>query len=102
MFLDYLTLSPEIFGIDISDLSLKIIKLKKKRGSLALASFGEMEISPGIIEAGEIKDENALAETIKKALSAVKGKKISAKYLIASLPEEGAFLRVIQMPLMAK
>lgn len=100
--LDYLTLSPEVFGIDISDLSLKIIKLEKKKGSLGLASFGETEIGRGIIEAGEIKDENALAEIIKKAVSQVKGKKIRTKYLIASLPEEGSFLQVIQMPLMAK
>lgn len=98
--LDFLTLKPEVFGIDISDLSLKIIKLKKNKGSLKLASFGEAEIKPGIIEGGEIKDEDALSEIIKKALSQVKGQKIKTKYVIASLPEEKAFLQVIQMPLM--
>lgn len=96
--LDYLTLKPEVFGIDISDLSLKIIKLKKKGDSLALASFGEMELKPGIIEGGEIKDEAALSETIKKALAQVKGDKLKTKYVVASLPEEKAFLQVIQMP----
>ena len=100
--LDYLTLSPDVFGIDVSDLSLKIIKLKKKSDFLALASFGETEIKPGIIERGEIKDENALSEIIKKALSKVKGEKIKTKYLAASLPEEGSFMQVIQMPFMSK
>ena len=96
--LDYLTLKPEVFGIDISDLSLKIIKLKKKKGSLALASFGQTEIRPGIIEQGEIKDEAALSEIIKKALAQVKGERLKTKYVVASLPEEKAFLQVIQIP----
>jgi len=96
--IDFLTLKPEVFGIDISDLSLKIIKLKKKGGSLALASFGETEIKPGIINGGEIRDEDALAETIKKSLTQIKGEKLKTKYVVASLPEEKSFLQVIQMP----
>lgn len=98
--LDYLTLKPEVFGINISDLSLKLIKLKKDGRHLSLASFGEAEIKPGIIEKGEIKDENALSEIIKKAVSQAGGEKIKTKYVVASLPEEKAFLQVIQMPLM--
>lgn len=100
MFFDFLTLKPEVFGIDISDLSLKIVKLKKKGGSFKLASFGEAEIKPGIIEGGEIKDELSLAEIIKKAMTQVKGERLKTKYAIASLPEEKAFLQVIQMPKM--
>jgi type IV pilus assembly protein PilM len=96
--LEFLTLEPEAFGIDISDLSLKIMKLKKKKDGLTLASFGEAPIKEGIIHEGEIKDENKLAEIVKEALTKVKGKKINTKYVIASLPEEKAFLQVIQMP----
>lgn len=100
--LDFLTLKPEVFGIDISDLSLKIIKLKKKRGFLTLASFGEADIQPGVIEAGEIKDEAALSEAIRKAVSQAKGERLKTKYVVASLPEQRAFLQVIQMPVMKK
>jgi len=99
--LEFLTLRPKAFGLDISDLSLKIIKLEKKRGSLGLSFFGEQTIKPGIIKEGEIKDEKALVENIEKALSKVKGKKLKTKYVIASLPEEKAFLQVIQMPRMS-
>jgi len=98
--LEFLTLKPEVFGLDISDLSLKIIKLKKKRGILGLASFGEAEIKPGIIEEGEIKDEEALAKIIGEAILKVKGEKLKTKYVACSLPEEKAFLQVIQMPKM--
>lgn len=100
--LEFLTLKPQTFGLDISDLSLKIIKLKKKGKFFDLASFGETPIKPGIIKKGEIKKEEDLAKTIKDALNKVKGEKIRTKYVVASLPEERAFLQVIQMPRMPK
>lgn len=95
---DILNLNPEAFGIDISDLSLKIAKLEHKRGKLRLVSCGETPIKSGIVKDGEIKNEKALVEIIKKGVAGVKGKKIKTKYIIASLPEEKAFLQVIQMP----
>jgi len=100
--LEFLTLKPETFGLDISDLSLKIIKLKKKREFLGLTSFGEKTIPEGIIEGGEIRDTEALAKIIKEAINKVKGEKIKTKQVIASLPEEKAFLQVIQLPKMTK
>jgi type IV pilus assembly protein PilM len=95
---DFLTLKPEAFGLDFSDASLKIAKLEKKRGRLKLVSFGETLIRPGIIKNGEIKNKEILVKTIKKAVSEVKGEKIKTKYVNVSLPEEKAFLEVIQMP----
>jgi len=100
--LEILNLKPEAFGLDISDLSLKIIKLKKRRKALTLASFGEAEIKPGIIKDGEIKDEKKLAEIIKKAVVSVNGEKLKTKHVVVSLLEEKAFLQVIQMPKMAE
>lgn len=99
--LEFLNLKPEVFGLDISDLSLKIAKLKKRSKSLTLSSFGEEEIKPGIIKEGEIQDENELSKIIKEGLKKVKGEKLKTKYVIASLPEEKAFLQVIQMPKMS-
>lgn len=98
--MEFFTLKPEAFGLDISDLSLKIIKLKKKGKFFDLASFGEEKIKPGIIKEGEIKKEEDLAKIIKSACAKVKGEKLRTKYVVASLPEEKAFLQVIQMPKM--
>ncbi|MFH1841284.1 MAG: type IV pilus assembly protein PilM [Candidatus Nealsonbacteria bacterium] len=98
--LEFLNLKQTAFGLDISDLSLKIVNLKKDKKHLKLTSFGETSIRPGIIEKGEIKNEKALAEIIKKAIKEVKGEKIKTKHVIASLPEEKAFLQVIPMPIM--
>lgn len=98
--MNFLTLKPEAFGLDISDLSLKIVQLKRRGRTLALASFGQTAVKPGIIDKGEIKDTKALAEIIKKALKEAGGERIKTKYVIASLPEEKAFLQVIPMPRM--
>lgn len=98
--LEFLTLKPTAFGIDISDFSLKIAKLKRKRGEFDLASFGEAEIPEGVIEGGEIKNEEALTKIIRQAVSQVRGEKIRTKEVIVGLPEEKAFLRMIQFPKM--
>lgn len=98
--IEFLSLKPEAFGLDISDLSLRIAKLKKRGRFFRLASWGEAKIKPGIVEQGEIKNEDVLSGIIKQTLAKVKGERIKTKYLIASLPEKKAFLQVIGMPKM--
>lgn len=56
------------FGLDISDDSIKFIKLIKKGNEIKIKSFGEKKIPEGIVEFGEIKDE----EKIKEILSTFK------------------------------
>ncbi len=99
--LDFFTLKPEAFSLDITDTSLKIVKLKKKKKFLSLASFKKTEIKAGIIKGGEIQDEKALTEIIKESLDNVSGQKLNTEYVVASLPEEKSFLQVIQMPKMS-
>lgn len=96
----FLSLKQETFGLDINDLSLKIIKLKRKRKGFSLDSFNFAKIEPGIIEEGVIKNEDALSKIIKTACKNVEGKKLNTKYVVASLPEEKSFLQIIQMPKM--
>jgi type IV pilus assembly protein PilM len=99
---DILNLKPEAFSLDVSDLSLKIAKLKKKGDFFDLASFSEEKIEPGIVKNGKIKKEDELVEAIKDSLTKVRGEKLKTKNVIASLPEEKAFLEVIQMPRLPK
>ncbi|MDD2731935.1 MAG: type IV pilus assembly protein PilM [Candidatus Pacebacteria bacterium] len=98
--IECLTLKTESFGLDVSDLSLKLVKLGKKGRFLKLASWTEIDLSPGIIERGEIKDEDALVKIIKDNLPKVKGEKLKTKNVVISLPEKEAFLQVIKMPKM--
>lgn len=98
--MEFLNLKPETFGLDISNLSLKIIKLKRRGKFLRLVSFEETEISLGIIKKGEIQDKESLIKIIKKTLNKVKGEKLMTRYVVVSLSEERSFSQVIQMPIM--
>ena len=98
--LDFLSLKPEVFGLDINDRCIKIVKLNKKRGFLELTSINEVKLKPGIISGGIIQDEKSLSAIIKTACQTVKGRKLKTKYAAVSLPEEKSFLQVIQMPKM--
>ncbi|MFH1780650.1 MAG: type IV pilus assembly protein PilM [Candidatus Nealsonbacteria bacterium] len=98
--ISFLNLKPTAFGLDISDRSLKIIRLKKSSRSFELISSGETIMKPGIIEQGDIKNEKALSAAIKEAVKNVCGEKIRTKRVVISLPEEKTFLQVIQLPVM--
>ncbi len=100
--LEFFTLHPQAFGLDISDFSLKIAQLEKKPKGFRLSSFGGAELTQGIIDGGEIRQEDQLVGQIQQALKRVKGKKIHTKYVVAALPEEQAFLQVVQLPRMKK
>jgi len=100
--LRFFTLHPQAFGLDISDVSLKIAQLEKRPKNLRLRSFGRGEIEEGIIEGGEIKKKEKLVKAIQQTIKQVKGKKIHTKYVVAALPESKAFVQVIQLPRMKK
>ncbi len=96
--MNFLNLKTKAFGLDISDFSLKIAKVRKRGRSLNLVSHNQVKIKPGIVRKGEIRKPDQLAEIIKKAIKEVKGEKLGTKNVVVSLPEEKAFLQVIKMP----
>lgn len=96
--LDFLKFQPQAFGLDISDFSAKAVQLKKKGKKFIVSSWINKKIASGIIERGVIKKESELVEVLKEVRKEIKGEKISTKYAVCSLPEEEAFLRVIQLP----
>jgi len=100
--INFLTLKDKSFGLDFSDLSLKIACLKKRGRFFKLASWGETRLEPGIIDKGDIKDEEKLAKAIKEGVKNIKGSKIKTKNIVASLPEKRAFFETIIMPKMSK
>ena len=89
------------FGLDISDFSIKIAQLKKKRNGFELKSANRFSLPEGVIQEGEIKNEKKLIEMLKKAILETKGEKIKTKYAVCSLPEQHAFVKVIKFPKMA-
>ncbi|MFH1582204.1 MAG: type IV pilus assembly protein PilM [bacterium] len=99
---NFLELKPESFGLDFSDYSLRLIKLRESGTKFNVSSFNEVAIPEGVIINGEIKNEETLVEIIKQTVSSVKGQGLETKHVIASLPERKAFLRVIKMPCLSE
>src|SRR3989338_8283330 len=99
--LNVFLLRPTAFGLDISDLSMKIAYMKKSRNRMELGCFAEFAVPAGAVEQGEIRQKDILADVLRKAVRQL-GRKLPTKYVVASLPEERAFLQVIQLPVMRK
>ena len=86
------------FGIDLSNLSIKVAQVKKRGAGLILTSLGKEIIPPGFIGKGEIIKEKEVVSLIKMAIANVKGEKIKNKYIACSLPEDSAFIKVVRLP----
>jgi len=87
---------PSAFGLDLSDLSIKIALLKEAGGHLELVSFGRQEIPENVIERGVIKKEDELVALIKRAVDEAHGQKIKTQHCIVSLPETESYVRMVQ------
>ena len=96
--LKFLSLEPEVFGVDINDLSLRIVKLRKNSRGFRLVSVNEVSLASGVVKGGVIQDENSLIERLKFACQTVRGEKLNTKYAVVSLPEEKAFFALKLLP----
>ncbi len=93
-------LNPKIdyFGLDISDVFLRLVKVKKKRKDVFLSCFGQKKLNPGIIEKGKVINEELLASSIKELLEKEVHGKIKSKHVVVALPEERSFLQIVEIP----
>ncbi len=96
--LDYLTLKPEAFGLEISGSHLRIIKLRRK----GLVSWGEERLEPGTIKNGELRNEKNFLFSLEKLLKNIEGNPLKTNYAVVSLEEERAFLQTITLPQVEK
>ncbi len=85
-----------VAGLDISDRGIKYVKFAAG-GTGHIASFGEKEIAEGIIVEGRIERPADFAVAL-RGLSSLLGRPWSPMGVVASLPEEKSFLRLLQMP----
>lgn len=97
-----LNFSESAFGLDLSDLSVKIAQMQENKEGKEVVSFGSISIPKGSIIDGEIIRQDQVAAAIKKVIVNAGPKKIRTKKVICSLPETKAFLRIINLPEMKK
>lgn len=90
------------FGLDISDSSVKVMLLKKSGSEIRPEAFNAVIFPRGIVVKDEIKDQEKLAEIVKKAVAGAKPHSINIPYVITSLPESKSFIRIFDLPAMKK
>ena len=89
---------PPAFGLDISDLTVKFMRIDARNGIPCFEYFGEINIPEGVIANGEIKKEDDLAGILTAELRAASRLVIGKRYCVASLPEEKSFVRMLELP----
>lgn len=85
-------LSDSLFGLDISDESLKFVELIATQNGIRVGRYGERSIPPGVIESGKIKDSKKMEEI----LSTLR-KEEGVKSVRVSLPEEQLYLFALKL-----
>lgn len=81
-------------GVDLSDRSVKYVELKKTAKGLRLRRFGKKNIEKGLIERGVIKKKEDLVKQLR-----ILKQEMDTDNIIASLPEEKGFIKVVKIPL---
>lgn len=90
----------DVFGLDLSDLSLKVVRLENNGTSEYVASYATVTLAGGAISDGEIQQKDQVVTAIKKVIAAAAPEKMKTKKVICSLPETKAFLRIVTIPQM--
>ena len=84
-------------GLDISENTLRFIKLKKSGSNLVITSFNEMPLESGLIVNGEIINQEKVSAAINKLIKSANGSKVKTKNIITVLPEAKTFVKVINV-----
>ncbi|MFA6383144.1 MAG: type IV pilus assembly protein PilM [Parcubacteria group bacterium] len=92
------SVDPEIFGVDLSDLSIKVMQLERQGKIEKIRSYAIAEIPAGYIEDGKIMNKEQVSAIIRETIKKAGPQKIKTNKVICSLPESKAFLRIISIP----
>lgn len=84
-------------GLDISDLSLKLVQLGKTGNLIKIRALSKVDLEEGLIVDGEIKNKDELVKKIKELISNPKYGKVSSNNVIACLPETKTFIKLIEV-----
>ncbi len=84
-------------GLDISDLSLKLVQLDKIRDKIKIQAIGKINLAKGIIASGEIKKKDELIKALKKLMANPQYGKVSSEEIVACLPESKTFIKLIEV-----
>jgi len=84
------------FGLDISDLSLKIVQLEKYKHKINIQALSQIDLPKGIIDNGIIKDKDTAIKLLKKLINKPKFGDINSSNVVACLPEPKTYIKLIE------
>lgn len=84
-------------GLDISDLSLKLVQLNKNRDKISIQAMSKKNLPKGYFENGIIKNKEGVINAIKDIVNNPKFGKISSDDVVACLPESKTFVKMIEV-----
>lgn len=84
-------------GLDISDLSIKLVQFNKIRDKIKIQALGKLNLPKGVIVKGEINNKLELIKAIKKIMSAPTFGKTSSEEVVVCLPESKTFIKLIEV-----
>ncbi|GAC1574111.1 MAG: type IV pilus assembly protein PilM [Candidatus Doudnabacteria bacterium] len=90
------------FGLDLSDISVKIMQLEKSGSGFKAACFADHNLPKGVVVNDVVMNEDLLIKNIKEMLAKSDYGQISGNQIVGSIPESKAFVRVLQIPKMTE
>lgn len=87
-----------LFGLDISDISLKLMQLSGKSSKFEVEAYSDLPLPKEVMSGDKISNPAVLIQSIKEIIRVPKFGKVTTPRVVASLPETKCFVRVIQMP----
>ncbi|MEK7653310.1 MAG: type IV pilus assembly protein PilM [Patescibacteria group bacterium] len=100
--MSFFTTTETAFGLDISDRNLRLAQMTKKYKSVELGLYNEIRLPPGCIECGEIKQLKIFLDSLLKLMKTKRGFGRLSDEVVAVLPEEQSYLKVMDIPLVEK
>ncbi len=91
---------PSSFGLDLSDLSIKVLRMEREGSVHKVNGFASAALPIGSVIDGEILKPEVVVDVMRRLLEEPAMKKMHTRRVVCSLPETKAFLRVISLPLM--
>ncbi len=87
-------------GLDISDHRIRFFQIHpvKFKTISKIQSYGEIDVPKGLIENGNIKDNNEIVALIQALFKKPNFGKVNGKYIFASLPDKKTFINSFSIP----
>jgi type IV pilus assembly protein PilM len=95
--MSFLDSSNSPIGLDISDLSIKLVQLKKTGKNINIQALGKTDLPEGILRNGNIVDQKELVKYIRKLIVKPDFGKVTVKEAAICLPEGKTFLKIAEI-----